>query len=158
MIYDIETLVYDFDAMLRASLNTEIDAINTEKNDDFSIDQITTNAFAVQSLDDVIDNYPNFVFTMINDIQAEGIGPKTSTAFHVLVLIVASGTANETQSSRRMFRYGRALKQCFENNWDSTAKLPIKLKVEQIPPQDYIDMNATKKFKTVGISISGGFV
>lgn len=158
MSYDIESLIYDFDTMLRANLNTEIDAINTEKNDSFAIDPITTNAFAVQSLDDVIDNYKNFVFTMLNEIQTDGIGPRTATTFHILVLIVASGTSNETQSSRRMFRYGRALKQCFENNWASTAQLPIKLKIDQIPPQDYMDMNATQKFKTVGVSISGGFV
>lgn len=158
MAYDLEALVFDIDAMLRTKLNAEIILINTEKADAYSIDQITANAFAVQSLDDNIDNYPNFVFTMLDNIQALGIGPKSEKAFDVLVLVIASGTENELQSSRRMFRYGRALEQCFEKNWATTSTLPIKLKVGQIPPQDYIGLNSTKKFKTVGISISGSFV
>lgn len=156
--YDLETLLFDdILPMLKANLNTEIALINTEKNDNFVIEAITDNAFAAQSLDDNIDNFKNFVFLMLDDIQAEGRGPATSTAFRVHVMIVSSGSSNQKESSRRMFRYLRALKQCFEKNWDTTSKLRIKLHVEQIPPQD-LPENKTEKFKTVGLVISGSFV
>lgn len=157
-IYDIESLVFDIDATLRANINTEINAINTEKADGITIDDITTNAFAVQSLDENIDNFPNFVFTEVQETPAIPIGPQTGMEFRILTLVIASGTENELQSSRRMFRYGRALKQCIEKHWASSNKLGTKVKIEQIPPQDYLSLNASKKFKTVGLLISGSFV
>lgn len=155
MTYDIETLLIEIDTMLKANLNTEIEAVSNDKADGLSLPLIGENAYAIQSLDDKVQNYDNYVFTQVTDIKTIGTGPNTSEDYTIGVWIVAGGTANQLQQSQRMFRYLRALKRTFEKYWDKTSSLKIKLKIESIPPQDVINLNTSKYFRVVGVQITG---
>lgn len=155
MTYDVEELLSEIETMLKANLNNEINAVSSEKGDGLSLDEIGENAYAIQSLDDKVQNYDNYVFMQVTDIRTLGIGPNSSEDYVIGVWIVAGGKANQLQQSNRMFRYLRALKRTFEKYWDKTSSLKIKLKVEAIPPQDVININTSKYFKVVGVQITG---
>lgn len=156
MRYDLESLLYDIETMLKAKLDTEIDAVETEKNDGLLLPNIGQNAYAVQTLDNQTMNYEQFVFLGVTDIRTNGNGPGTSKDYGVVVMIVSGGKPNQLQNIKRMFRYGRALETVFEKNWDRIGSHRIKFKIESIPPQDYQNLNGTKMFQAVGVVLSGG--
>ncbi len=155
-IYDLEALMYEVEAFLKLRLNTEISAISTEKNDGLSLATIGSNAYAVQSLDDKIMNYSEFVFIQCMDIKTVGQGPATSKDYSITALIVSASKQNQLNQVKRMFRYGRAMERVFEKYWDSTNSQKIKFKIESIPPQDYTDLNQTKSYRVAGVVLSGG--
>lgn len=154
--YDLESLVYDVETMLKSKLDTEISAITTEKNDGITLPVIGSNAYAVQTLDNVTMNYEQFVYLGVVDVRTTGTGPATAKDYGIVVMIVSGGKPNQLNNIRRMFRYGRALEQTFEKNWDKIGSHRVKFKIESIPPQDYQNLNGTKQFQAVGVVLSGG--
>lgn len=154
--YTFEDLVFDVEAMLKAKLNDEIQLVIADRNDNIELPKIDPDAFFVQSMDDRVANYPDYVFIELIDIQSNGLGPMTSKDFQILVMICAS-TFNNTQQVRMMFRYLQALEQVFHKYWSSSTSLPIKLKIQSLPPQDYLNLNTTKAFKTAAVIINGGW-
>lgn len=154
--YTFEDLVFDIEGMLKAKLNEEIQIVIMERQDNIELPKIDPDAFFVQSMDDRVANYPDYVFIELIDIISNGLGPATSKEFQILVMICASVTNNLNQV-RMMFRYLQALEQTFHKYWSSSTSLPIKLKIQSVPPQDYLNLNTTKAFKTASVIINGGW-
>lgn len=153
--YDIETLLYEIKDFVSNNLNTKLQAITTEKGDSVTIPDIPAAAYAVQSVDDKIMNFPSWVLIETFDIRTVGTGPSTSKDYAILVMVVVGGTQNQGDQVRKVLRYGRALEEIFEQNYDKVSSLKLKLKVESIPPQDYTNLNGTKRFRTIGVILSG---
>lgn len=156
MKYDLEQAVYDIETLLKSKLDTEIDLIEAEKNDGVVVAGIGQDAYAIQTLNNQTMNFEQFVFIGVTDIRTNGNGPGTIKDFGVVVMIVAGGNQNQLQNIKKMFRYGRALEQVFEKNWDRIGSHRIKFRIESIPPQDYQNLNGTKMFQAVGVVLNGG--
>lgn len=154
--YDIEKLIYEIRDLLKDELNDQIQAVFDEKDDGLTYLQLNSAAYAVQSMDDSVANYDIFCFIQVLDIQATGQGPMTAKDLSISTTLIVSGGANQKDATRRMFRYGRALEQTFQDNWDRIGSHRIKFKIQTIPPQDYVDLNGSKSFKTVSVVLSGG--
>lgn len=155
MTYDLETLMYEMKDFVKERLNTEIQNINAEKSDGIEAAEIVENAYAVQSLDNKIMNFENFVLIQTMSVEAQGSGPATLKSYSIMVMIVAGGLENNLHSMRHMFRYGRALESIFNKYWDRSNSHKIKLKVQAFPPLDYTDLNQTKRYRAVGLVLTG---
>lgn len=152
--YDLEDMLFEVADMLKSNLNTEIQLITTEKDDGIELRTIADNAYAIQSMDDKVMNYADFVFMDIEALESEGLGPETSEKFGMLVLLVTS-QINDKNQVRKVLRYGKALKRTFEKNWKSATSRGIKLQIQSIPTQDLQLLNSTKQYKTAGVIVTG---
>lgn len=153
-IYDLEDMLFEIADMLKLNLNTQIAAVNAEKDDGIVCEEITENAYAIQSMDDKVMNYSPYVYMNIEALEPEGLGPDTSEAFGILILIVSSAI-NDKNQVKKVFRYAKALKRTFQLNWNKSTSGGIKLKVQTIPTQDLSLLNTTKQFKTSGVIVTG---
>lgn len=152
--YDIEALMFELQDMLKLKLNPMITQIATEKNDGISPRLIGANAWAVQSLDEKVMNYDDYVFLLCEQMDADGRGPVTAEKYTISVVIV-SAQVNSENHVNKMFRYLKALKQTIEKNWDSFNSNKIKFSIQQYPPQDLPALNSTKQSKAVAIQLTG---
>lgn len=156
MKYDLESMLYDIEAFLKSKLNDQINSVSAEKGDGLSLDNIGDNAYAVQTMDNKVMNYEDFVYIGCTDIRTIGNGPSTAKDYGIVCMIVSGGKMNQLQNVKRMFRYGRALERTFELNWDRIGTHRVKFNIESIPPQEYQNINGTKMFQAVGVVLSGG--
>lgn len=155
-MYDLEAVLLDIETLLKSRLDAEIDIVEADKNDGLVVAGIGQNAYAIQTMDNVIMNYEQFVFIGVTDIRTNSNGPGTAKDYGIVCMIVSGGKQNQLQNIKRMFRYGRALEQTFQKNWDRISSHRIKFKIESIPPQDYQNLNGTKMYQAVGVVLSGG--
>lgn len=157
--YDSENLMYDIKALLVAQLNTKIAAIEAEKiaagfptTGLAAID--TTNGYFEQSFSDEILNINPALFYGIEEVKADGIGPATVERFKIWVEIILIDGGMDQLTKNRVHRYARALKEVFEENWDTALTNASKIKIETVRPLSFkLDLNSSEMVKVCGLSI-----
>jgi hypothetical protein len=155
MAYDIESLLVDVQAILASNLNTKISAINSEKNDTISLGSIDSNAYFMQSMDAEQANYDPYVVYSVIDIDDEADRANFSRAvtnLQLAVVIVVSDEGNDVNISKRMFRYGRALKEVFTENFNSISE-GVKLSVQSQVPVNLALINDSFTHRAVGVTL-----
>lgn len=153
--YDIESLLLDIETLLKNNLNNKITAINSEKNDSIVLAQIDSNAYFMQSLDGPEVNYNPFIFYGIEAISDEATGANfsfTPMRLSIAVALVMEDSGLDVNISRRMFRYQRAIKEIFEEGFDSIPE-GIKLTVQSQVPIELSLLNDSYKHKAIGVTI-----
>lgn len=154
MAYDSEQFYKDIETVLKANLNTQLSAIDTEKGD-FTLAPVDTDAYIFQTMNETVANYNPFLFFGESEAVAEGIGPHTKEELTCMVLIVLE-VRNDATSGFRLQRYRRALKKVFENNWNSVNK-HVKLTVKSISPEPFGQTNSGDLVVAIGVTVEGSF-
>lgn len=152
--YDIEDLFADLDAFLKANVNTQIQAIDTEKGAlaTGALKTIDSAAFFAQSLNLATAAYDPFLAYGLIDQAEDSIGPATADILPIQVVIVVADAGQDPLILKRMFRYQRALKEIFTANWDK-VRPSIKIEIAPVLPVQMTDIDTSKKFRAVGVQI-----
>lgn len=157
--YDAESLMSDVRALLVAKLNTKIAAIEAEKIaagfPATGITAVDTSAgYFEQSWSDAILNINPALFFGIEEISAEGVGPATGETFHIWVDILVLDNGQDALTKNRVHRYSRALREVFEENWDTALSSASKIKIETVRPLSFkLNLNSSETYKVGGVSI-----
>ena len=152
--YDNEQFARDVEALLKAELNTKIGEINTEKADSITIGTVDDAAYVFQSMNDSIMNYdPWLFFGEEPPSTAEGIGPVTSRAINMDVVIVIQ-YGNDLDTGYKLLRYRRALREVFEENYDKINNRN-KVTISDIGPIPFAGINEEHPMVAIGVQIKG---
>jgi len=130
--YDTESFLKQLITLLKANLNTQISAINTEKAD-FSIDTIDDDAWYFQNLNDNVFNNTVFVAYGI-EANAKVSEPQQDNYVKEISVFIEVSMSDDGDTTNenvmwRLLRYTRALEEVVFKNYqkiDSRAKLRVK--------------------------------
>ena len=152
MAYDLESLMSDVKSILTTNLNTKIGDINTEKGDSITLLTVDSAAYFMQDLDHESLNFNPFVFYSVEDIDGTGFGPNTPQEFLINVILVLADQSGLTDVSTRMFRYSRALKEIFEENFSIKSNSNF-ISINVLAPVPLTSLNESMEFRAIGIQI-----
>lgn len=151
---DLEDYLDGVGAILKANLNTEIDAITTEKDDDIDLPTITTEVgkgfFLQAPLVDITEGY--FVMYGVSVPTPDSIGPESAGKHRGYAVIVAANPATDLHGYRRLFRYQRALIAVFEKRYDELRRLGAPAKIVALDPFPPELNNVPENAMAVGVS------
>lgn len=150
--YDIESLCDDIKTVLTTYLNTKLAAIDAEKNDDIDLATVNSLAYVFQSMNGVTINYNPFIFYGVQEIDGEGGYSYTPSRVDVSVILVLEDQAEDIDIGKRMLRYGRALKEVFEEHFNETAH-GVKLSVQSQVPIEISLMNSSNPHRAIGVLV-----
>jgi hypothetical protein len=114
---------------------------------------VPSGGYFLHSMDQAIANFSPFIMYGITDIQSPGDINQgyTPSIVEVAVIIVVDDEGIDVNITKRMFRYGRALKEVFEENFDSAVNGAVKLQVLSQVPINLQLLNDSNKQKAVGV-------
>lgn len=148
---DFEEILDSIKTIVSDNFNAKLSTISTEKGDGVILPSVNSNAYFFQSLDDSAANFDPFIVYGIVDIESTNMGPSVSEKIMISVVIVLSDNGR-LDINRIMFRYSRALKEIFQDNWqihNSSSK--ININSSTVVPFDALDSSAT--YKAIGIEL-----
>lgn len=149
--HDFEEILESVKTLIVNKFNTKLLAIEADKNDGITLPPVNANAYFLQSLDESIANFDPFIAYGVSNIDAVSLGPQSSEKIFIeVVIILADNGRNDI--NKIMFRYSRALKEIFEENWqihDSSTKINVNRST--VVPYEALDSSAT--YKAIGIEI-----
>jgi hypothetical protein len=152
MVYDLESLMVDVKSILTTNLNTKIGAINTEKGDSITLLTVDSSAYFLQDLDHASVNHNPFIFYSCEDIDGTGFGPNTPQEFIINIILVLADQSGYTDLATRMFRYSRALKEIFEENFSIKSNSNF-ISINVLAPIPLSTLNESREFRAVGLQI-----
>ena len=152
MAYDLENLMSDIKSVMIDNLNTKINAINTEKSDSTTLLTVDNNAYFLQELDSTTINYNPFIFYSCEEIEGTGFGPNTPQEFLINCVLVLADQSAYSDIPSRMFRYLRAMKEIFEENFSIKTNSNF-ISINQITPIPLTGLNDQQEFRATGIQI-----
>ena len=154
--YDIERLIDDLVGLVKTNLNTKLTEITIEKGDSLTLKSVNDSAYIIQSMNQKIINFDPFIWVIVNNPESDGIGPHTALTVPVDIVILVKDQNQDQNLYKRMFRYGRALKEVIEDNWEKIS-FGIKLKVNSLAPAPVVLFNTSDPYKAVGVQVEADF-
>lgn len=156
MSFDLESICDEIKAILVANLNTKITAINAEKNDDFAMTAINDDAYVFQDLNGVTQNYNPNIFYGVTDVQGEGQFGGTPSKAQFIVAVVFSDEGSVLTPARQLFRYQRALREVFEQNFQ-LPESGCKLSVASQVPVEITLVNSSYRHRAAAVLLTTDF-
>lgn len=152
--YDVESLLAELKAICVDDLNNKLDAIATEKGDSMELPHIDDRAFVFQSFDrSSVPPFPQFIFYGLDlEGQVDGIGPHTAEQVTVLFLIVSKDNAKNDKYLTQQLRYGRALREIFEEGW-SKISAEARIFISSLAPIVFEMHGLDGSYRAVGVKI-----
>jgi len=152
--YDIERLLDDVSALMKASLNTKLAAIQAEKDillgsDNFNVKQVNDKAW-FDSLNEVVTNYDPFIYYGITVNEVTGEQGATAEDVQLFIMVLVADNQADKFIIKRMLRYVRALKEIVQENFDK-LQCTSKFRVETVAPQDVKNTESGAYHKMSGI-------
>jgi len=148
---DFEDILDSVKAIMVAKLTAKLTQIDTAKNDGITLVPVSEKAYFLQSLDEEVANFDPFIAYGIADIESTSVGPKVAEKIFIsIVIVLADNGVNDI--NRKMFRYSRALKEIFQENWqihDSSSKINVTRST--VVPFESLDSSA--QYKAIGIEL-----
>ena len=149
--HDFEEILDSVKSIVSDKFNAKLTSITTEKGDSLILPPVDANAYFLQSLDEAAANFDPFIAYGIENIESTSLGPHTAERITMSVVIVLADNGRN-DINRIMFRYSRALKEIFEENWqihNSSSKINVNRST--VVPFEALDSSAT--YKAIGIEI-----
>lgn len=149
--YDIEDFLDDLLAAMQANLNASITAVNSEKNDSITLAAINNDAYFLQSMNERVANFDPFVFYGYVDPQTKGIGGASAHTYTIQVIITMIDR-QDSEASKRIFRYGRALEDLFHSKFDKIGQNRIQ-KITSLEPVPIVLGNSSDLYRAIGVNL-----
>ncbi len=152
-VYDMECLCNDLKALLVASLNTKLAAIDAEKADSITLKQVPTGAYFFQELNGRTVNYDPFLLYSIENISGGTEQPSYSPMLvDIAVIICVEDDGEDIAIGNRMLRYHRGLKETIEENFDkTTGGIPFVV-TSQVPVAVTL-LNSSTSHRAIGVKL-----
>lgn len=157
MKYDVEILEADLLALVQAKLPGKLTEITAEKADSITI-PAPTDAQYFNSTDDEVDNRTFGVRYGLEDPNPASISSNTAED-NIYVFLVYLNEMNELPDvvRKKLFRYTRALKEVFEENFDQFSFVS-KMNIVTIAPQSWAENEISPVYKVGGVYIETSLV
>jgi len=154
--HDFEEILDNVKTIISDNLSTKLTAITTDKGDSIVLPTLNSEAFFIQTLDERIANFDPFLVYGISNIENESVsnGGHTSQKIFIECTMVLADNGR-SDINRIMFRYARALKEIFEENWqilDSSTR--INVTQSNVVGFENLDSSATYKASGVELEIN----
>ena len=157
--FDIEMLLTTVQAFLGQKLNSQISALNTEKNDAITLKQVNSASYHLQYPTDRTEMGDPFV---IYDEAAEpvidAVGPMAATIHQVGVTIVLADNGMDPNMVTRLFRYRRVLEDLFATYWENISPGNRFVVQSWSPTPPFKDMETQYRGRAVGIVLTVALV
>lgn len=150
---DLEVIMDDIIAFLKANLNTQITAMNTEKDDGITLSAINDASYQFQSLNNEVANFDPFILVTTVKINTEGIGPGTKKEYLIQVIVIKSDDGQDVNCGRKILRYGRVLSDIFEQKWDKISPSD-KINIQSLEPVEMELLNSGHKYQVIGVQLN----
>ncbi len=154
MTYDIENLMQTLKGLLTSNLNAKIDAIEAEKvAGGFPATGLAhISSYHEQNWSDSILQDSPAIFFGVEEIAAQGVGPSTSEKYKCFFEVVLLDHGLDTLAKNRIYRYSRAIKEVFQDNFSA---VPGTIKIETVRPISFkLDLNSSEEIKVGGVSLT----
>jgi len=134
---DSEIIMDALETFLKANLNTQITAMNTEKGGSITLASIGNEAYFFQTLTNLIANFTEFLVFGEERIEVDQITSASGQAYRYIVsIILVDSDNNEDETiTRKLFRYRRVLVDLFNKN-ATTIVRGLKFQVTALQPTD----------------------
>lgn len=159
MTFDLEDLLDNIEAIIKANLPAKLEAIEAEKTlkDKAMVGGLPApedSAYYRQTWSDSILNHDPAIFYGIENVAAEGIGPATLERVQVFVEVIKVDSGMDTQTSNRILRYSRALKEILQENYAPAVEMG-RIKIETVRPVSFkLEMDSSEEIKVGGVSLT----
>lgn len=153
MRYDFESICAEVKAIMVANLNTRLAAISTEKGDSIALRTVNAEAYFFQTLDQEPAAFDPFVFYGISEIEGEGGATQTPMKLKIFCVVICADEGEDEFTSNRMFRYQRALREIFEENFE-LPESQVKLVVSSLVPVEVKLLNSTQSHRAIGVELA----
>lgn len=151
--YDVEQFLNDLATTLQASLNTQIDAVTTDKADGMTLKHVdATNAYFLQTLNEKVANYDPFILYGIDKSPTDAIGPTSAKKYSITIVLTLADEGTDLKIVTRLLRYQRAMVEVLEANWDKIGD-GLKLKLDELAPVAWTQQNSNANFQSIGVGI-----
>jgi len=152
MKYDIEIAEADLLALVKVQLPAKLTEITAEKADSITL-AVPADAEYFNGTDDSVDNRALSVYYGLIDDTPNSIGSATAEEGRFMFLFYLN-ELNQKQGviRKKLFRYIRALKEIFEENFDYFPYLST-FKIVTIAPQSWRENETSPAYKVGGIYI-----
>lgn len=152
-MYDKESLLFDVVNIFKNNLDTEISAINTEKNDNLTLSTIPSDAYFIQEAGETSLNFNPYMFFYMSIPETVSIESSSMDTVNIASLVVFQDEANANfEMIRKLLRYQRAMKNTIEENFFITAGAS-KIKVSGLEPVVLEDQDSSRIIKVCGIEM-----
>lgn len=151
---DFETICDDVLSIMTANLNQKITDINTEKGDSITLKAVPTGAYIFGSLNGKTANYDPFVFygiQAINEIE-DDVQVYAASSIEIAVVVLLADMGDDIEIDRRLLRYGRALKEVFEDHFE-LSQSGGKIRVSSKPPVEVQLKNSSNFHRACGVTL-----
>lgn len=157
MKYDVEILEADLLALVQAKLPGKLTEITAEKADSITIPTPANDQY-FNSTDDEVDNRTLAVQYGIVDGSPDSISSNTAEDNRYIFLIYVN-EINQLPGvvRKKLFRYIRALKEVFEENFDQFSFVS-KMNIVTIAPQSWAENENSPVYKVGGVYIETSLV
>lgn len=157
MKYDVEILEADLLALVKANLPGKLTEITAEKADSITIPAPTDSQY-FNSTDDEVDNRTLSVRYGLEDQRPVSITSNTAED-NVYLFLVYVNEINQLPGvvRKKLFRYARALKEVFEENFEQLSFVS-KMVVQTIAPQSWAENEKSPTYKVSGVYIETSLV
>lgn len=147
---DYETILTEIKSIISSNYNTKLTEIDAEKSD-FTLPTVDSNAYQLQSMNEKVLNYDPFILYGITSVETESNGPQISERIRMELWIIKADQ-NENNINEMMFRYLRAFKEIFEENWQIN-NISTKINVNNATVLPLESLNSSESYKAVAIEI-----
>lgn len=149
--HDFEEILESVKQIIVDNFNPKLISITTEKGDSIVLPPVQDNAYFMQSMDDRAANHDPIMVYGIENIETVSIGPQSSEKIFISAVVLLTDNGRD-DINLIMFRYSRALKEIFEENWyihNSSSKINVNRST--VVPFESLDSTAT--YKAIGVEI-----
>ena len=154
--YDVETFMEELEALLKANLNTYISEMNADKEGPDLLN-INDSAYYIQTLNDAVVNYDDFVFVFEDGVSTNGTGPDNLDTYTVIACVVSNfGNEQIKYAHKKMFRFREILKRILQDKQGSIGR-PASIKVSSLSPFAVSLLNRSEPQMGVGVSLEVSF-
>lgn len=154
---DVEIIFKKMFDHFKANLNTEIVALNTEKADSLTLEQIDSAAWIEGSLNETVKNFNTFVLYYVENydgtMQGNSISKNISIEFDILI-----SQKEDFLDYTRLLRYHRVLEDVAKKAWDNVGKGFDRATISLLTPIDVKLFDSAYWHKVVGVRIEFNLV
>jgi len=156
---DVEVLENQLLALVKAKLPAKLAEITTEKADSITL-EVPTDAQYFNTTDDEVNvsNQPLLVRYGLEDQSPNSISSATAED-NVYIFLIYLNDLNKKAGvlRKKLFRYIRAFKEIFEENFDAFPHVS-KMIIKTIAPQMWMENETSPVYKVGGVYIETSLV
>ena len=154
MVLKIEDFVYNLQDAMKADFSSFIDAVNTERGDTM-LSHFADESYFIQTLDERVANYDQFVIIQAGNPTMNGTERSTSLVTYPISVYMSFDAGTTDTGGKKLYRYLDALVRfMLDKFWEVSLK---PFKILNLDQMALIDIDKSKRVVATGITLEVSF-